>query len=275
MQHLTRLVAAAFATLLAPALVLAQSVCVTNGDCTAGQVCVAGLCQPCLTDAQCNDGNACNGAEICQSGSCDPVAGCRNLAVANGTSCSDGNVCNGAETCQAGACTPGSALNCADANPCTTDTCDPVAGCQHTALANGTPCPDGDLCNGVETCQAGVCTGGTPLGCNDNNACTTDSCDPATGCRNVPVVNGTPCGDVPGRHLHRRHRPQLQRQQPVHRRHVRPGRRLPEHGAGERYPVQRRQRVRRERDVPGGRLYRRDAAQLQRQQSLHHGYLRR
>src|SRR5256886_8307355 len=51
------------------------------------------------------------------------------------------------------------------------------------------------LFRSVETCQAGVCTGGTPLGCNDNNACTTDSCDPATGCRNVPVVNGTPCGD--------------------------------------------------------------------------------
>src|SRR2546428_2140272 len=267
LKQLTRLVAVAFATLLAPGLVLAQSVCVTNGDCTGGQVCVAGVCQPCVTDAQCTDGNACNGAETCQAGacvagsrlncddgspcrtdscdqtagclhvplldgtscsdgnvcngaetcqlgvcspgaplngndsnpcttdSCDPVAGCRNLAVANGTSCSDGTVCNGVETCQAGACTAGTALNCNDNNPCTTDTCDPLAGCQHTALVNGTPCPDGDLCNGVETCQAGVCTSGTPLSCNDNNACTTDGCDPVAGCRNVPVVNGTPCGD--------------------------------------------------------------------------------
>ena len=31
------------------------------------------------------------------------------------------------------------------------------------------------------------CSPGTPLVCNDNNACTTDSCDPATGCVTAPV----------------------------------------------------------------------------------------
>jgi hypothetical protein len=46
------------------------------------------------------------------------------------------------------------------------------------------------VCNGAETCQAGSCTAGTPLNCNDGNACTTDSCDPLAGCLHVPIV---PC----------------------------------------------------------------------------------
>jgi hypothetical protein len=50
-------------------------------------------------------------------------------------------------------------------------------------------CSDHDACNGVEQCNAhGVCVPGTPLSCDDRNACTTDSCDPATGCVNAPVV---------------------------------------------------------------------------------------
>ena len=71
---------------------------------------------------------------------------------------------------------------CDDGNPCTLDTCTPATGCQHTPRADGAPCPDGNFCNGTETCQAGTCTPGTPLVCNDGNACTVDSCDSATGC---------------------------------------------------------------------------------------------
>jgi len=102
---------------------------------------------------------------------------------------------NGTETCQAGVCTAGTALTCADANPCTTDTCDPVAGCQHGVAPDGTPCSDGNLCNGVEVCHAGVCQPGTPVSCADNNPCTTETCDPKAGCLRTAVANGTPCVD--------------------------------------------------------------------------------
>ena len=54
--------------------------------------------------------------------------------------CNDGNVCNGAETCQGGTCAGGTPLNCDDGDACTTDTCDPAAGCQHTAMADVTQC---------------------------------------------------------------------------------------------------------------------------------------
>lgn len=53
-------------------------------------------------------------------------------------------------------------------------------------------CADGNVCNGVETCDAGVCTPGTPIDCSDGLFCTLDTCDPPTGtCGNPPNL----CGD--------------------------------------------------------------------------------
>jgi hypothetical protein len=60
----------------------------------------------------------------------------------------------------------------------------------------GTPCPDGNLCNGTETCSAfGQCVPGSPPDCNDHNPCTADSCVPATGCHAENKQDGTPCSD--------------------------------------------------------------------------------
>jgi hypothetical protein len=56
---------------------------------------------------------------------------------------------------------------------------------------------DNTVCNGAEFCdpavtftdpntgfgRRGTCAAGTPLNCDDNNACTADSCDPVTGCQ--------------------------------------------------------------------------------------------
>ena len=85
--------------------------------------------------------------------------------------------------------------DCDDGNVCTDDTCDALSACVYTPVEDGTPCPDSDLCNGEETCQAGVCEAGTPLTCNDSEACTDDSCEPATGCIYTPVEDGTSCDD--------------------------------------------------------------------------------
>jgi beta-glucanase (GH16 family) len=43
-------------------------------------------------------------------------------------------------------------------------------------------CDDSNLCNGAETCSAGLCVAGTALDCDDTNACTVDSCEPTLGC---------------------------------------------------------------------------------------------
>lgn len=45
-----------------------------------------------------------------------------------------------------------------DGNPCTADSCDPVAGIQHVPVAANTSCDDGNACNGSESCDgAGTC----------------------------------------------------------------------------------------------------------------------
>src|SRR5262249_37038376 len=100
------------------------------------------------------------------------------------------------DACSGGVCV-GSPRNCDDGNPCTADSCDPVTGnCTHASVPDGTSCSDGNACNGAETCQAGTCTSGTPVNCNDNNPCTTDSCFPGPGARSHgPVPDGTSCSD--------------------------------------------------------------------------------
>jgi hypothetical protein len=142
-----------------------------------------------------NGGVICDDQNPCTMDTFVPVQGCQHSPVADGTACSDGNVCNRAATCQAGTCTPGTALSCDDNNPCTADTCDAVKGCQHTAVPNGTACNDGNACTRTDTCQAGTCTPGTPLSCDDNNPCTTDTCDAVKGCQHTAVPNGTACND--------------------------------------------------------------------------------
>lgn len=67
-----------------------------------------------------------------------------------------------------------------DQNSCTPDTC-LVLGVRHDVLANGSTCTDSNACTTQDTCNAGTCVGGPPISVNDNDACTTDTCDTATG----------------------------------------------------------------------------------------------
>lgn len=83
-----------------------------------------------------------------------------------------------------------------DGNPCTVDSCDPITGISHLPAALGTPCPDGDVCNGEETCDgAGRCLAGPPPLVDDSNPCTMDSCDPVRGIEHVLVSAGSSCAD--------------------------------------------------------------------------------
>ncbi|MCC6877717.1 MAG: putative metal-binding motif-containing protein [Sandaracinaceae bacterium] len=48
-------------------------------------------------------------------------------------------------------------------------------------------CDDGNACNGSETCASGLCAPGTLVSCDDSQACTVDSCNPADGaCTHMP-----------------------------------------------------------------------------------------
>ena len=116
----------------------------------------------CLAEGACDDGNACT-LDSCDSG----TGTCLNLPLPAGTACLDGLVCNGNEACNAsGQCVAGSPLSC----------------------------DDGDLCNGTESCDAVLgCQAGSPLICNDQMPCTSDTCDPLTGCQ---TVNACGAGQV-------------------------------------------------------------------------------
>ncbi len=161
--------------------------CSDAGTCDSVGHCIAGAVLPM------DDGNPCT------ADACDPGTGVSHTAVAAGTPCADSNVCNGSETCDgAGACVAGTPLPVDDANPCTADSCSPDTGVvSHAPVAVGTSCADSNQCNGTETCDiAGACVAGTPPTVNDNNPCTLDSCNPATGVIHTPTSSGSACGDA-------------------------------------------------------------------------------
>ncbi|MCZ7678414.1 MAG: hypothetical protein M5U28_06415 [Sandaracinaceae bacterium] len=127
----------------------------------------AGGVAECFTPV-CDDGNPC-------TTDTPTASGCVYAMRADGSDCST-TACVSGQTCTAGACGGGTPVVCADANPCTVDTCDPVTGCANTvstaivpddgvactidSCATGAPvhtpsdaaCDDALYCNGVERC---------------------------------------------------------------------------------------------------------------------------
>lgn len=75
---------------------------------------------------------------------------------------------------------------CDDSNPCTVDRCENM--CTHT------PAPEGTECNTIVCVSSGTCnTSGecqsTPISIDDEDACTTDACDPSSGAISHAPVN--------------------------------------------------------------------------------------
>lgn len=159
--------------------------CDDGNACTSTSACVEGSCRG-SGAVSCDDGNPCT------VDSCDPVLGCRNIALGNGTQCSDGDPCTSGDVCQGGTCMPTSATTCDDQNQCTTSTCVPDVGCVHVPRT-GT-CEDGNRCTGPDVCSGTTCTSGAAVTCDDGNPCTRDLCDPATGCQFLPLSVGS-CDD--------------------------------------------------------------------------------
>lgn len=210
----------------------------TVTDCDLADTCNAqGICQangrP--NNSLCtSDGNACNGTERCQGGAC--VSNNVNPCAANVTApncvadpivpdmftcatctadnqCNDNNACT-SDTCTAGACafTPlpmGTTCGPVDQtiNVCNLqDTCNGQGACLPNLAPNGTACPDGNLCNGAETCVNGVCSDGpdpcnAPLVCDPADGsckCTTSAqCSDGLFCNGSEVCN-IPNGETEG-----------------------------------------------------------------------------
>jgi hypothetical protein len=147
----------------------------------------------------CDIAETCTGASVeCPADAFEPVTTeCRAAA----------GVCDAPDYCDgtSAACTADAKLTSecrASAGICdAAEMCDGVLdNCPRDLPAHGAPCPDGDLCNGDEFCVGWICVDGTPPVCDDDDICTTDSCDAFQGCvHDLIVGGGLGCGrrDLP------------------------------------------------------------------------------
>lgn len=162
-----------------PAVCAANGRCGQAGNpCDAGEICneTADRCDVCANNDDCDDDLFCNGVETCVAGQC----------VAGTPACpDDGLFCNGTESCNEETDTCSSSGNPCDEN----QGCDEDANVCRDPCDTNADCDDGLFCNGEETCgDDGFCEDGTDP-CDDENLCTTDSCNEDTdACTHTPVT---------------------------------------------------------------------------------------
>jgi len=146
------------------------------------------------------DEGTCDDGDVCTRDLCEAESGrCTYPQADDGAPCDDDDACTEGDACEGGACAGTSKIDCDDGNDCTDDGCSPTAGCTHAP--NDAQCNDDDRCTAGDACQAGICVGGPAFDCDDEDPCTDDACDPATGCTHsdpypecaFPCKGGEPC----------------------------------------------------------------------------------
>ncbi|MBM4354478.1 MAG: hypothetical protein FJ109_11920 [Deltaproteobacteria bacterium] len=159
-----------------------QAPCDDLNSCTTGDMCKKGVCIG-TGSIECDDANPCT-KDVCL-----PGGGCDHQTVSG--ACDDGDPCTVNDTCQKGKCSPGPLKSCDDGNPCTDDACGQGGTCVYTP--NQAACDDANACTAGDKCDQGKCTYTGLVKCDDGNVCTTDFCDPVTGCKHQD--NQVPCDD--------------------------------------------------------------------------------
>ena len=157
--------------------------CDDGDQCTVTDGCAGGQCQP-------GAAISCDDANPCTTDSCLPLIGCTHTN--NTLPCDDNDPCSGSDACSGGVCVGVGSQDCDDGNPCTTDYCNPMVGCDHEN--NTAPCDDADVCTVGDVCALGSCQSGAPVSCDDGNPCTSDSCDAVDGCVHADAEG--PCDDL-------------------------------------------------------------------------------
>ncbi len=174
-----------------PVWIPAGTVCDDGDACTQGDQCAEDhTCMPTQTTDP-DDGNQCT------IDSCDRLTGQVRHTPRVGA-CDDSDLCTTDDTCTAeGDCVGEVAITCDDVTEqCLQKVCNPGTGLCDLPVPDGTPCANANLCDGLETCQAGVCVAGTSVDCSGQaGTCYQTVCNPTTGLCDLPAANGTVCDD--------------------------------------------------------------------------------
>ena len=147
------------------------------------------------TSTQCRAGGTCNPAEFCAGG----TAACpADTFTPVNTGCTtDSNACTRDVCDGAGSCVHPAVVCPPDSNPCTDTTCNTITGCGNTNKPDSPAfaCNDANPCTMTDVCVGGTCRG-SAINCGDNNVCTDDSCNVATGaCVHTNLSSATLCDD--------------------------------------------------------------------------------
>jgi hypothetical protein len=158
----------------------------TETECDHADTCDgAGMCQDNLaasgdacgddTETECDHADTCDGAGMCQDNLAASGDACGDDTE---TECDHADTCDGAGMCQDNLAASGDACGDDTETECDhADTCDGAGMCQDNLADDGSPCDDGDACTTTDFCGGGMCAGGPPPNCDDENVCTMDSCD--------------------------------------------------------------------------------------------------
>jgi len=111
--------------------------------------------------------------------------------------CNDNNECTNNDKLVNGICQGTLVVICEALDQChIPGVCNPDTGlCSDPPKEDGETCDDGDACTLIDSCQGGFCDSVGILNCNDDDACTFDSCDPSLGCiySDVSCADGVDC----------------------------------------------------------------------------------
>lgn len=174
-----------------------------DGDDDCSESCdeIGGTCSAADPDhSGCTDGSFCNGTDTCSEGGCTSHAGspcsgpdgdgdcsesCDEEADActaddsNGSTCDDGIFCNGVDYCAFGGCEQHEGDPCPgpDADSNCSESCDEIAGDCGSADPSDSQCDDAQHCNGVDSCESGLCLPDAVAPCAPTGECLARSCE--------------------------------------------------------------------------------------------------
>jgi len=159
-------------------------------------------CAKTPTDS-CVDTNPCNGTEVCANVT---VGGKTGQKCSAGTALADGTSCGGTNICKSGACVAPPPVTCGNGTLDTGEECDfgtgngPGTGCEATCRFScsktADTCSDGNLCNGVESCQTVTVSGKTGQKCAaGTNAAKCTACGTGV-CNGTGACASSTCGDT-------------------------------------------------------------------------------